>query len=258
MSKIFFTFTRFHCKIKWVYLYFKKRGYLVKRTILIVEDEPSIVTLIKYNLEKTGFLTDVSYNGEEAIEKTKKNEYDLIVLDLMLPKMDGTEVCKTVRKSNNNVPILMLTAKDDEYNRIHGLEMGADDYLTKPFSPKELVARINAILRRTNIQSESTESAFKIGDIEIYPDRFEVYLKKKPLELTRKEFELLVYMAKHKGQILSRERLLSFVWEYEFVGDTRTVDVQVSHLRDKIENDPKNPIYIKTIRGFGYKLEDPT
>src|SRR5690625_1408581 len=133
MSKIFFTFTRFHCKIKWVYLYFKKRGYLVERTILIVEDEPSIVTLIKYNLEKAGFLTDVVYNGEDAIKKTEENKFDLIVLDLMLPKMDGMEVCKTIRKNNNYIPILMLTAKDDEYDKIYGLEMGADDYLTKPF-----------------------------------------------------------------------------------------------------------------------------
>ncbi|MEI3614337.1 response regulator transcription factor [Pseudogracilibacillus sp. SO30301A] len=231
----------------------------MERTILIVEDEPSIVTLIKYNLEKAGFLTDVVYNGEDAIKKVEKSTFDLIVLDLMLPKMDGMEVCKTIRKNNNYIPILMLTAKDDEYDKIYGLEMGADDYLTKPFSPKELIARINAILRRTEQRSENVAPlVLEVGDIKVHPDRFEAFFKGDPLELTRKEFELLVYLIQHKGQILSREQLLSSVWEYDFVGDTRIVDVQVSHLRDKLETDSKNPTYIKTVRGFGYKLEDPT
>lgn len=230
----------------------------MERTILIVEDEPSIVTLIKYNLEKAGFLTDVVYNGEDAIKKTEENKFDLIVLDLMLPKMDGMEVCKTIRKNNNYIPILMLTAKDDEYDKIYGLEMGADDYLTKPFSPKELIARINAILRRTEQRTENAAPlVLEVGDIKVHPDRFEAFFKGDLLELTRKEFELLVYLIQHKGQILSREQLLSSVWEYDFVGDTRIVDVQVSHLRDKIETDSKNPTYIKTVRGFGYKLEDP-
>lgn len=231
----------------------------MERTILIVEDEPSIVTLIKYNLEKAGFLTDVAYNGEDAIKKIEESKFDLIVLDLMLPKMDGMEVCKTVRKNNNYIPILMLTAKDDEYDKIYGLEMGADDYLTKPFSPKELIARINAILRRTEQRSANVAPlVLEVADIKVHPDRFEAFFKGDPLELTRKEFELLVYLIQHKGQILSREQLLSSVWEYDFVGDTRIVDVQVSHLRDKIETDSKNPTYIKTVRGFGYKLEDPT
>lgn len=230
----------------------------MERTILIVEDEPSIVTLIKYNLEKAGFLTDVAYNGEDAIKKTEENKFDLIVLDLMLPKMDGMEVCKTIRKNKNYIPILMLTAKDDEYDKIYGLEMGADDYLTKPFSPKELIARINAILRRTEQRTENAAPlVLEVGDIKVHPDRFEAFFKGDLLELTRKEFELLVYLIQHKGQILSREQLLSSVWEYDFVGDTRIVDVQVSHLRDKIEADSKNPTYIKTVRGFGYKLEDP-
>ena len=178
----------------------------------------------------------------------------------MLPKMDGIEVCKTLRMNQNFVPIIMLTAKDAEYDKIHGLEMGADDYLTKPFSPKELIARINAILRRTELQTneENNEAAsINIGDLEIYPKKFEAYFKGELLELTRKEFELLVYLAEHKGQILSREQLLSSVWDYDFVGDTRIVDVQVSHLREKIEEDTKHPQYIKTVRGFGYKMEDP-
>src|SRR5699024_9853066 len=229
-------------------LYLMKRGYFVKRNILIVEDEPSIVTLIKYNLEKAGFLTEVAYDGEEAIERTKEHRYELIVLDLMLPKMDGMEVCKSIRKNNDYIPILMLTAKDNEYDKIYGLEMGADDYLTKPFSPKELIARINAILRRTERKPENAAPLIlEVGDIEVHPDRFEAYFKGEPLELTRKEFELLVYLINHKNQILSREQLLSSVWDYDFVGDTRIVDVQVSHLREKIEEDTKNPLYIKTV-----------
>lgn len=227
------------------------------RTILIVEDEPSIVTLIKYNLEKVGFQTAVAYNGEEAMEKLTHQSFDLVVLDLMLPKMDGMEVCKTIRKQNNNVPILMLTAKDSEHDKIYGLEMGADDYLTKPFSPKELIARIHAILRRTDQQASYKTSTLTIGEIEMRPDRFEAYFKGELLELTRKEFELLVYLIEHKEQILSREQLLNAVWDYDFVGDTRIVDVQVSHLREKIEEDTKSPRYIKTVRGFGYKMEEP-
>lgn len=231
----------------------------MNRTILIVEDEPSIVTLIKYNLEKEGFETEVALNGEDAIEIAEANpDIDLVVLDLMLPKMDGIEVCKTLRKNNNFVPIIMLTAKDAEYDKIYGLEMGADDYLTKPFSPKELIARINAILRRTEHKAEDESSSIiKVGDIEIHPKKFEAYFKGEVLELTRKEFELLVYLAEHKDQILSREQLLSAVWDYDFVGDTRIVDVQVSHLREKIETDTKHPQYIKTVRGFGYKMQDP-
>lgn len=229
----------------------------MERSILIVEDEPSIVTLIKYNLEKSGFKTEVAYNGEEAIEKAMQTKFDLIVLDLMLPKMDGMEVCKTIRKNENYVPILMLTAKDNEYDKIYGLEMGADDYLTKPFSPKELIARINAILRRTDRSEVYESSELKVGELEIHPENFEAFFKGEPLELTRKEFELLVYLTQHKGQILSREQLLNSVWEYDFIGDTRIVDVQVSHLREKIEEDTKNPQYIKTVRGFGYKMEEP-
>ena len=230
----------------------------MNRTILIVEDEPSIVTLLKYNLEQKGFLTDVAYNGEDGLERFKEKEYDLIVLDLMLPKMDGMAVCKSIRKINQQIPIIMLTAKDAEYDKIHGLEMGADDYLTKPFSPKELIARINAILRRTDETGIKPTSKLELGKLVIYPQKFEAFLKGELLELTRKEFELLVYLTQHKGEILSREQLLNSIWEFDFVGDSRIVDVQVSHLRDKIEEDTKKPLYIKTVRGFGYKMEDPT
>lgn len=227
------------------------------RKILIVEDEPAIVTLIQFNLEKAGFQTSIAYDGEDAIAKLQKENFDLIVLDVMLPKMDGMDVCKKIRQDDNFVPILMLTAKDSEYDKIHGLEMGADDYLTKPFSPKELIARIQAILRRTDRNDIYQDENLKIGDLVISRKRFEAHFKGELLELTRKEFELIAYLTEHKGQILSREQLLSSVWGYDFVGDTRIVDVQVSNLREKIEIDTKKPQYIKTVRGFGYKMEEP-
>lgn len=229
----------------------------MKPTILIVEDEPSIVMLLQYNIEKTGFLTEVANDGEEAVKKVNQVEYDLIVLDLMLPKMNGIEVCKKIRKSKNQVPILMLTAKDQEENKVLGLQIGADDYLTKPFSPRELIARIQAILRRTNL-SVTSDNLLELGDIKINLDEHSVSFQGEKLELTRKQFELLIYLIKHENKILSREQLLNAVWDFDFVGDTRMVDVHISHLREKIEKDSKNPEYIKTIHGFGYKMEDPT
>jgi len=229
----------------------------LKPTILIVEDEPSIVLLLQYNLEKANFLTEVADDGEKAIEKARETDYDLIVLDLMLPKIDGIEVCKILRKDQNEVPILMLTAKDQEENKVLGLEIGADDYLTKPFSPRELVARIQALLRRTNTTKMSLD-ILEIGDININLDTHMVYFLDEVIELTRKQYELLVYLIKHKNKIISREQLLNAVWDFDFVGDTRMVDIHISHLRDKLEKDSKNPEYIKTVRGFGYKMEDPT
>lgn len=229
----------------------------LKPTILIVEDEPSIVMLLQYNIEKAGFLTEVANDGEEAVKKVNQVEYDLIVLDLMLPKMNGIEVCKKIRKSKNQVPILMLTAKDQEENKVLGLQIGADDYLTKPFSPRELIARIQAILRRTNL-SVTSDNLLELGDIKINLDEHSVSFQGEKLELTRKQFELLIYLIKHENKILSREQLLNAVWDFDFVGDTRMVDVHISHLREKIEKDSKNPEYIKTIHGFGYKMEDPT
>src|SRR5699024_9753691 len=229
----------------------------LKPTILIVEDEPSIVMLLQYNIEKAGFLTEVANDGEEAVKKVSQVEYDLIVLDLMLPKMNGIEVCKKIRKSKNQVPILMLTAKDQEENKVLGLQIGADDYLTKPFSPRELIARIQAILRRTNL-SDTSDNLLELGDIKINLDEHSVSFQGEKLELTRKQFELLIYLIKHENKILSREQLLNAVWDFDFVGDTRMVDVHISHLREKIEKDSKNPEYIKTIHGFGYKMKDPT
>jgi two-component system, OmpR family, alkaline phosphatase synthesis response regulator PhoP len=226
--------------------------------VLIVDDEASIVTLLKFNLEKAGFVTDVAYDGLEAIRKADKSNYDFIILDLMLPEMDGIEVCKHLRRNQIETPVLMLTARDEEFDKILGLEIGADDYLTKPFSPKEVIARIKAILRRTNTSAVNQTSRIKIGDIIIYPERYEAEKDDKVLTFTRKEFELLHYLARHKDRVLSRDQLLSAVWDYDFVGDTRIVDVHVSHLREKIEPNTKRPIYIKTVRGLGYKMEDPT
>lgn len=231
--------------------------------ILVVDDEDSIVTLLQFNLEQAGFKVDTAYNGEEALNKAFENSYDLIVLDLMLPKLDGLEVCKQLRINKVLTPIIMLTAKDEEFDKILGLELGADDYMTKPFSPREVVARVRAILRRIDqteaksLSEQLAEKVIKIGEIEIYPENYEVFKKQQLIELTPKEFELLLYLAKHKGRVLTRDQLLNSVWNYDFAGDTRIVDVHISHLREKIEPNTKKPIYIKTVRGLGYKFEGP-
>ncbi|MGM8213810.1 response regulator [Virgibacillus sp. W0430] len=227
------------------------------KKILIVDDESSIVTLLKYNIEKAGFVTEVAYDGEAALKKVEQDNFHLIVLDLMLPKMDGMEVCKHLRLNKNNIPIIMLTAKDELYDKVLGLEFGADDYLTKPFSPKEVVARIKAILRRTNMEHSKQSSEIKVGRLTIYPEKYEAKMNGATLTFTRKEFELLLYLANHIGNVLSRDQLLSAVWNYDFAGDTRIVDVHISRLREKIENNTRTPAYIKTIRGLGYKMEEP-
>ncbi|UJL45038.1 response regulator transcription factor [Virgibacillus sp. NKC19-16] len=228
----------------------------MEQKILIVDDESSIVTLVNYNVERAGFQTDVAYDGLEAVKKVEENDYDLIILDLMLPGMDGMEVCKHLRSNKIETPILMLTARDDEFDKILGLELGADDYLTKPFSPKEVVARVKAILRRTN-REQPTYKTVRVGDLVIFPERYEAEMDDEIITFTRKEFELLFYLAKHKGKVISRDQLLNRIWDYDFIGDTRIVDVHISHLRDKIEPTTKKPTYIKTVRGLGYKLEEP-
>lgn len=232
------------------------------KKVLVVDDEQSIVTLLQYNLQQAGFQVITAMDGEEGKELAITAKPDLIVLDLMLPKLDGIEVCKQLRQQKIMTPILMLTAKDDEFDKVLGLELGADDYMTKPFSPREVLARIKAILRRTKYQTETQEVALnvdylKIADLKIYPDHYEAFFEEVLLELTPKEFELLLYLAKNKGRVLTRDQLLSSVWNYDFAGDTRIVDVHISHLRDKIEKNTKKPAYIKTIRGLGYKLEEP-
>ena len=234
----------------------------MSQKVLVVDDEQSIVTLLKYNLETAGYIVEVAYDGEEALEKVNEIQPELVVLDVMLPKKDGIEVCKTIRSDKNLVPILMLTAKDDEFDRVLGLELGADDYMTKPFSPREVVARVKAILRRSKFASEIEKADVDdedilIENIRIRPEFFEVYKDDELLELTPKEFELLLYLIVRQGRVITREHMLNSVWNYEFAGDSRIVDVHISHLRDKLEENPKQPKLIKTVRGLGYKLERP-
>lgn len=229
------------------------------KRVLVVEDEPSIVTLLTYNLEQAGFQVLTAEDGHKGLQLALEEQPDFIILDIMLPGMDGIEICKTLRQEKVKTPILMLTARDDELDKVLGLELGADDYMTKPFSPRELVARIKAIMRRTNVENETDdESMIVIGDLTINESQHIVQLKGKTLEFTPKEFELLLFLAKHQGKVLSRDQLLNGVWDFEYDGDTRIVDVHVSHLREKIEDNPKKPQYIKTIRGFGYKMEGPS
>jgi two-component system, OmpR family, alkaline phosphatase synthesis response regulator PhoP len=236
-------------------------AYMDKK-VLVVDDEQSIVTLLKYNLEQAGYIVVTAMDGEEAINLAADGKPDLMILDLMLPKLDGIEVCKQLRQQKINMPILMLTAKDDEFDKVLGLELGADDYMTKPFSPREVVARVKAILRRAQPQQEpakenAAEGEIRIGELKILPEFYEAYFMGELLEVTPKEFELLLFLAKNKGRVLTRDQLLSSVWNYDFAGDTRIVDVHISHLREKIEQNTKKPSYIKTIRGLGYKLEEP-
>lgn len=235
----------------------------MKTKVLVVDDEQSIVTLLKYNLEQAGFEVITAMDGEEGKRLAELESPDIIVLDLMLPKLDGMEVCKLLRQERIMTPILMLTAKDDELDKILGLELGADDYMVKPFSPREVIARVKAILRRTQIQTEAMDGGtevdepIKVAKLTIFPEKYEAYYDGKLLELTLKEFDLLLFLAQNKGRVLTRDQLLSTVWNYDFMGDTRIVDVHISHLREKIEKDTKKPVYIKTIRGLGYKLEEP-
>lgn len=227
--------------------------------VLVVDDEVSITKLLQFNLEKAGYEVVVAFDGKQALELARISQPDFIILDLMLPKMDGMDVCKTLRQERNQTPILILTAKDDELDKILGLELGADDYLTKPFSPREVLARVKAILRRTQTVVEPTggqeDVLLQFGEIRIYPEKYEVFRGERKVELTPKEFELLHHLAMHQGRVLTRDQLLNAVWNYDFIGDSRIVDVHVSHLREKLEEDTKNPRYIKTVRGLGYKLE---
>jgi two-component system alkaline phosphatase synthesis response regulator PhoP len=236
----------------------------MKQKIMVVEDEVSIITLLQFNLEQAGFEVVTAMDGNLGLSVAERENPDLIILDLMLPGLDGLDVCKQLRQKQVMTPILMLTAKDDEFDKVLGLELGADDYMTKPFSPREVVARVKAILRRTkqtggeeNQPSRESTEKITIGEVNIFPDNYETYFQDQPLDLTPKEFELLVYLAKNRGRVLTREQLLSAIWNYDFVGDTRIVDVHISHLREKIEINTRKPVYIKTIRGLGYKLEEP-
>jgi Response regulators consisting of a CheY-like receiver domain and a winged-helix DNA-binding domain len=234
----------------------EERSGMAKK-LLVVDDEPSIVTLLSFNLKKAGYEIMTAGKGTEVLPIVKERHPDLIILDLMLPEMDGMDVCKQLRQEFIYIPIIMLTARDDELDKVLGLELGADDYMTKPFSPREVVARVKAIFRRTEMGHQVQGEILTAGDLKVYPNKFEALFKDKELPLTPKEFELLVYMLKHKGIVLTREQLLNAVWNYDFAGDTRIVDVHVSHLREKIEKVTRKPLYIKTVRGLGYKFEEP-
>ncbi len=229
--------------------------------ILVVEDEPSLQETLAYNLERQGYNVETVSDGHAALEGARKLHPDLIVLDLMLPILDGFEVCRIIRHESN-VPILILTARDDEIDRVIGLEMGADDYLTKPFSMREFLARVKAQLRRVrlireeiNAETTETKESLHFDNLEIDLTRREVLLDGQPLAFKPKEFDLLLFLARHRGQVLSRELILERVWGWEFSGGSRTVDVHVRWLREKIENDPTNPIRIVTVRGAGYRFE---
>lgn len=232
------------------------------KKILIVDDEKPISDIIKFNLTKEGYETVTAFDGREAITKFEEENPDLIILDLMLPELDGLEVAKEVRKTSH-IPIIMLSAKDSEFDKVIGLEIGADDYVTKPFSNRELLARVKAHLRRTeNIESavaeenaSSSNSEITIGDLKILPDAFVAQKRGEDIELTHREFELLHHLATHMGQVMTREYLLETVWGYDYFGDVRTIDVTIRRLREKIEDTPSRPEYILTRRGVGYYMK---
>lgn len=225
-----------------------------KAHILIVDDEPTIREVVEQYLRREGYQTTIAANGEEAVERSA--DADLIVLDLMLPKMDGLEVCRQIR-STRDVPIIMLTAKSEEIDTLVGLGLGADDYMTKPFSPRELVARIASVLRRSRAAAPQMGDIVRTGGLRINAQLRTVERDGMPVELTAREFELLHFLASHPGQVFTREQLLDQVWDYHFPGDTSTVTVHIRRLREKVEPDPVRPSYVKTVWGVGYKV-DPT
>lgn len=225
-----------------------------KKTVLIVEDEKNIVDILCFNLQREGYATLEAYDGEDGLEKAQSEKPDLILLDVMLPKMNGFDVCRTLRKSRNNVPVVILTAREEETDKVLGLEIGADDYITKPFSMRELIARVGANIRRTVMSVPAAEEAMTVaGDLSINTDSHQVFRSGAVIELTQREYELLTFLASHPNKVYTRIDLMEQVWNYGYVGDdARTVDVTVRRLREKIETDPANPRYIRTRRGAGY------
>lgn len=229
-----------------------------EKTVLIVEDEKNIVDILRFNLERKGYRTLEAYDGEEGLRKARTEKPDLILLDIMLPKMIGFEVCSALRKEGDNVPILLLTAREEEDDKVRGLETGADDYITKPFSMREVIARVEANIRRTAMSAPdrgaAVDSAMPVaGDLAINTDSHQVFRAGKAIDLTQREYELLTFLASHPNKVYSRVDLMEQVWNYGYVGDdVRTVDVTVRRLREKIEADPASPVYILTRRGAGY------
>ena len=226
--------------------------------ILVVDDEKPIADILKFNLEKEGYDVICAYDGDEAVELTHQENPDLLLLDIMLPKLDGNEVCREVRKTHS-MPIIMLTAKDSEIDKVLGLELGADDYVTKPFSNREVIARVKANLRRQQqpTENQNLSKDIQVGNLTIHPDAYSVTKDGKAVDLTHREFELLHYLARHLGQVMTREHLLETVWGYDYYGDVRTVDVTVRRLREKIEDTPSHPLWLITRRGVGYYLRNP-
>lgn len=229
--------------------------------ILVVEDEPALQETLAYNLTRQGYEVDVEADGRVALEKARRAEPDLVVLDIMLPGLDGFEVCRILRQETS-VPILMLTARDDEIDRVIGLEMGADDYLTKPFSMREFLARVKALLRRVRLDRAEADSAvsrprevLSFADLDLDLTRREVRLNDQILPLKPKEYDLLLFLARHRGQVLSRDLILERVWGWDYNGGSRTVDVHIRWLREKVEENPSSPSRIITVRGVGYRFE---
>jgi len=229
----------------------------MNQKILIVDDEPDIVDLVSYNLKKDGFRVTTASGGEEALDKIRRGAFDLVVLDLMLPGLQGVELCRIIRNDPKTAgtPIIMLTAKGEEADRVIGLESGADDYMTKPFSARELIARIKAVLRRTG-EKEKTEKTIRIGKLLINTETYSVTKGNTPLELSATEFKLLLYLVERKGKVFSREQLVDAVWKGEAFIEPRTVDVHIRRLRTQIEDDASNPAYLKTRRGVGYYVDE--
>jgi len=222
--------------------------------LLVVEDEESIVDAVSYMLRKEGFEVAVATTGPAALEEMERSGADLVLLDLMLPGLPGTEVCRQIRQ-RSNVPVIMLTAKDSEVDKVVGLELGADDYVTKPFSSRELVARIRAVLRRQGEPDTLTVSTVEAGPVRLDAERHVVTVNSAPVQLPLKEFELLEFLLRNSGRVLTRMQLIDRIWGSDYVGDTKTLDVHVKRLRAKIEPDPASPRHIVTVRGLGYKFE---
>ncbi|NMD43148.1 MAG: response regulator transcription factor [Firmicutes bacterium] len=226
-----------------------------KTKVLLVDDEKTLVKALKFNLEKEGFQVEEAFDGNEALKKAFEIDPDIIILDLMLPGLDGFEVCREIRKKKET-PIIMLTAKGEDIDKVLGLELGADDYMTKPFNPRELVARMKAILRRSAARGEKMRKQIQIGALQIDLLKHRVNLRNRKVDLTAKEFALLSFLASNAGRVYSRGQLLEQIWGYNYYGDERTVDVHIRHLREKIEEDPGNPRLILTVWGSGYKFRE--
>lgn len=223
------------------------------KTILIVEDEKNIVDILRFNLQRSGYATVEAYDGEDGLSKARSANPDLILLDVMLPKMNGFDVCETLRNEGNNVPVIILTAREEEGDKVRGLEIGADDYITKPFSMRELVARVGANIRRTTVLSPSADAAPPASGLSIDAESHMVFRAGRPVDLTQREYDLLTFLAANPNRVYSRVDLMEQVWNYGYVGDdVRTVDVTVRRLREKIEENPASPVHIRTRRGIGY------